>query len=80
MIYTIVAKDKDDKVVAYFDFDCVRSFDLNMSANVSSTPVESAETITDNISYEPNTYSMKLLYLAMVYLMLLKRLSMMVKV
>ena len=59
MIYTIVAKDKDDKVVAYFDFDCVRSFDLNMSANVSSTPVESAETITDNISYEPNTYSIE---------------------
>ena len=59
MIYTIVAKDKDDKVVAYFDFDCVRSFDLNMSANVSSTPVESAETITDNISYEPDTYSIE---------------------
>ena len=59
MIYTIVAKDKDDKVVAYFDFDCVRSFDLNMSANVSSTPVESAETITDNMSYEPNTYSIE---------------------
>ena len=59
MISTIVAKDKDDKVVAYFDFDCVRSFDLNMSANVSSTPVESAETITDNISYEPNTYSIE---------------------
>ena len=59
MIYTIVAKDKDDKVVAYFDFDCVRSLDLNMSANVSSTPVESAETITDNISYEPNTYSIE---------------------
>ena len=59
MIYTIVAKDKDDKVVAYFDFDCVRSFDLNMSVNVSSTPVESAETITDNISYEPNTYSIE---------------------
>ena len=59
MIYTIVAKDKDDKVVAYFDFDCVRSFDLNMSANVSSTPVESAETVTDNISYEPNTYSIE---------------------
>ena len=50
MIYTTVAKDKDDKVVAYFDFDCVRSFDLNMSANVSSTPVESAETITAILS------------------------------
>lgn len=57
MIYTLVAKDKEDNVVAYFDFDCIRNVELNFSANVSSTPVESAETITDNISYEPNTYS-----------------------
>lgn len=59
MIYTLVAKDKENKVIAYFDFDCVRSFDLNLSANVSSIPVESAETITDNISYEPNTYNIE---------------------
>ena len=61
MIYTIVVKDLENKdnIVAYYDFDCVRSFDMNMTANVSATPVESSVTITDNISYEPTTYNIE---------------------
>ena len=61
MIYTIVVKDLENKdnIVAYYDFDCVRSFDMNLTANVSSIPVESSVTITDNISYEPTTYNIE---------------------
>ena len=61
MIYTIVVKDLEnrDNIVAYYDFDCVRSFDMNLTANVSSIPVESSVTITDNISYEPTTYNIE---------------------
>lgn len=57
MIYTIVRKDKDDKIDAVISFDSITSMDEAWSATVTSQTVEYGFNISDNINIEAPTYS-----------------------
>ena len=57
MIYTIVRKDKNDKIDAIISFDSVASMDESWSATVTSQTVENGFNITDNINIESPTYN-----------------------
>lgn len=57
MIYTIVRKDKNDKIDAVISFDSVSGVDESWSATVTSQTVEYGFNISDNINIEAPTYS-----------------------
>lgn len=60
MIYSFVKYEKDGKTVSrVFSFDVVQSFSESWQATVSKTAVESGFLISDNITIENPTFSIK---------------------
>lgn len=57
MIYTIVRKDKANKIDSIISFDSISSIDESWNATVTSQTVEYGFNITDNINIESPTFS-----------------------
>lgn len=58
MIYTLLNRNKDGKLIQIFSFDSVQSFKESLRATVSSSTVEYGFPISDNITTENPTYSL----------------------